>query len=100
MTAWLAANVLRHLDAAAAVPGAVAVDPDYLNHGAHFDLSTLFVAACIDPGARRSEFVGPIEGPRHDALCDFEVVRACSYQLVVDGRFPNASAWLRESAVA
>jgi DNA polymerase III epsilon subunit-like protein len=61
--------------------------PPYLNHGAHFDLNTLFHVAGIDPDIDRNEFAGLHDYKRkHHALDDAMVVRKCFLSLVESGR--------------
>lgn len=57
--------------------------PDYLNHGAHFDLNTLFYIAGVDPDINREEFVGRgLYARKHHALEDAKVVRECFLKLI------------------
>jgi hypothetical protein len=67
--------------------------PAYLNHAAHFDLPTIFMLAGVDPNVDREEFIGrPVDGVRHEALHDAEVVRECFRRCVTRENFPRAAA--------
>ncbi|MEA3346890.1 MAG: 3'-5' exoribonuclease [Candidatus Auribacterota bacterium] len=65
--------------------------PEYLNHGAHYDLNTLFFIAGIDPDIDRAKFAGRKESNRHHALDDAKIVRECFLKLVKDETFSKRS---------
>jgi hypothetical protein len=47
-----------------------------------FDISTLFKMKGIDPDINREEFAGMADGgPKHNALWDAQVIRACYWKL-------------------
>ena len=54
-------------------------------HYIPYDICTLFKAAGIDPDINREEFAN-IKGPKHNALHDAKVIRACYEKLAV--QFP------------
>lgn len=47
-----------------------------------FDICTMFKLKGIDPDINREEFAG-IQGPKHNALHDAEVIKACYEKLMV-----------------
>lgn len=63
--------------------------PAYLQHRAHLDLDTLFIAAGIDPDIDRDSYTGHvIQGTRHEAMYDALVVRECFLKMVRAGLLP------------
>jgi hypothetical protein len=58
--------------------------PDFLNHGKHLDLRTLFSIAGHDPDLDRSTFANKknILGKRHNALHDAHLARECFLKLL------------------
>lgn len=60
--------------------------PEYLNHGSHFDLNTLFFVSGIDPDIDRTKFVGRNDVKRHHALDDAIIVRECFLKLHREGK--------------
>lgn len=51
-----------------------------------FDLATLLKAKGIDPDVNREEFAGMTEGgPKHNALWDAKVIKACYEKLMTEG---------------
>jgi hypothetical protein len=63
--------------------------PDYLNHGAHFDLPTIFWLAGMSPDLDREELIGgTIRGRRHEALYDALIVRECFTCCITRKNFP------------
>ncbi|MBU4490836.1 MAG: 3'-5' exoribonuclease [Euryarchaeota archaeon] len=64
--------------------------PKYLNHRAHFDLDTLFIAAGIDPNIDREDYVGETDHTlKHHALFDAAIVRKCFLKLITRGELPH-----------
>ncbi|RED44294.1 3'-5' exoribonuclease [Aestuariispira insulae] len=64
--------------------------PDYLNHAAHFDLTTIFALAGLDPDLDRGNFIEhSVSGQRHEALFDALVVRECFMRCMGKGVFPK-----------
>lgn len=63
--------------------------PSYLNHGAHFDLNTLFFVAGLDPDMDRAAFVEKDNVTRHHALDDAMIVRECFLKLVKEGKISD-----------
>ena len=58
--------------------------PEFLNHGKHLDLRTLFSITGYDPNIDRIEFAGKtkLDGKRHNALFDAHIVRECFLRLL------------------
>lgn len=58
--------------------------PDFLNHGAHLDLRTLFTISGYDPDIDRFKFADleNVSGKRHNALFDAHLARACFLKLL------------------
>lgn len=57
--------------------------PAYLNHAKHFDLNTLFFVAGVNPDINRESFINySLQGERHHALYDAQVVRECFLKLI------------------
>lgn len=65
--------------------------PEYLNHGAHYDLNTLFFIAGINPDIDRAKFAGWNSSKRHHALDDAKVVRECFLKLFKDENLSKSS---------
>ncbi|MCK4809393.1 MAG: 3'-5' exoribonuclease [Candidatus Omnitrophica bacterium] len=65
--------------------------PDYLNHASHFDLSTFFYMAGVDPNLEREKFLGKVKlsGRRHNSLYDVKIVRECFLKLIEKGEIPR-----------
>ena len=57
--------------------------PEFLNHGGHLDLRTLFTVTGHDPDIDRFAFAGrdSIPGKRHNALHDAHLARECFLKL-------------------
>jgi hypothetical protein len=58
--------------------------PQFLNHGGHLDLRTLFTIVGCDPDMDRFEFANleNVTGKRHNALFDAHLARACFVKLI------------------
>ena len=58
--------------------------PDFLNHGGHLDLRTLFTITGNDPDIDRFQFAGRenLLGKRHNALHDAHLARECFLKLL------------------
>lgn len=62
--------------------------PDFLNHSSHFDLTTTFHLAGINPDIDREKFLNLPKGKRHDALYDAKIVKNCYEKLLTKQNFP------------
>lgn len=62
--------------------------PSFLNHSSHFDLTTIFYLAGVDPDIDRSKFLKLTKGKRHNALYDAKIVKKCYDKLLTMQNFP------------
>ena len=64
--------------------------PGYLNHGAHFDLPTIFWLAGLPPDLDLEALLGrTVSWDRHNAVYDARLVRECFRKCVTRENFPR-----------